>query len=159
MMVKIDVDRAKSEVVVTIVYTPEEWQKLEEYYNRKGLQRYITHNLFGQGITASVYRYLTDEMALAREAYDYAYTKLKLDTFDNPLEDDINDPAIYRGRLNVAIFRVIPTCQEGRCEATFKAPLAFINHATSKVFKAVLLTLAKIMHGEGRKVRILVETD
>jgi hypothetical protein len=136
-----------------------EWQRLEEYYKRKGLQRYVTLNLFGNGIEAPVYRYLTDEMVLAREIYDYAYPKLKLDTFDNPLDDDINDPVISRSRLNVAIFRIIPTCRDKECVTTFTAPLAFINYATSKVFKAALLTLAKIMYGEGKRVRIIVETD
>jgi hypothetical protein len=159
VIVRVDVDRAKSEAVVTIVYKLEEWQKLEEYYNRRGLQRYITSDLFGRGIVASVYRYLTEETVLAREVYDYAYPKLKLDTFDFPLEDDINDPPIYRSRLNVAIFRVIPTCKEDKCVTTFTAPLVFINYAMSKVFKAVLLTLAKIMYGEGKRVRIIVETD
>jgi hypothetical protein len=159
MMIKIDVDKARSEAVVRIVYTLEEWQKLEEYYRQKGLQRYITRNLFGNGIEAPVYRYVSDEMVLARETYNYAYPKLKLDTFDNPLDDDINDPAISRSRLNVAIFRVIPTCRDEECVTTFTAPLVFINYATSKIFKAVLMTLAKIMYGEGRKVRIIIETD
>jgi hypothetical protein len=159
MIIKMDVDRVKSEVQVKIVYTLDEWQRLEEYYKQKGLQRYVTHNLFGNGIEAPVYRYLADEMALAREIYDYAYPKLKLDTFDNPLEDDINDPVIHRSMLNIAVFRIIPTCREKECVATFKAPLAFINYATSKVFKAVLLTLARIMYGEGRRARIIVETD
>jgi hypothetical protein len=136
-----------------------EWQRLEEYYKRKGLQRYVTLNLFGNGIEAPVYRYLADDMVMAREIYDYAYPKLKLDTFDNPLEDDINDPVISRSRLNVAIFRIIPTCRDKECVTTFTAPLAFINYATSKVFKAVLLTLARIMYGEGRRARIIVETD
>jgi hypothetical protein len=159
MMIKIDVDRTKSEVVVTIIYKREEWQRLEEYYVRKGLQRHVTRNLFGNGIEAPVYRYIEDEMVLAREIYDYAYPTLKLDTFDNPLDDDINDPVIHRSRLNVAIFRVIPVCKDRECVTTFTAPLAFINYATSKVFKAVLMTLARIIYGEGRRVRIIVETD
>jgi hypothetical protein len=159
MIIKVDVDRARSEAVVTIVYAPEEWRRLEEYYRQNGLQRYVSRNLFGHGIEAPVYRYLAGETVLAREVYDYGYQKLKLDTFDNPLEDDINDPVIVRSRLNVAIFRIIPTCGEDECVTTFTAPLAFINYATSKVFKAVLLTLAKIMYGEGKKVRIIVETD
>jgi hypothetical protein len=159
MMIRIDVDRANAEAVVKIIYTLEEWRKLEEFYRQKGLQRYVTHDLFGHSIEAPVYRYLSGETVLAREVYDYAYPKLKLDTFDNPLEDDINDPPIYRSRLNVAIFRVIPTCGENECVTTFTAPLAFVNYATSKVFKAVLLTLARIIYGEGRKVRIIVETD
>jgi len=159
MIIRVDVDRARSEAVVKIVYKREEWRRLEEYYNREGLQRYVTYNLFGHGIEAPVYRYPAGEAVLAREIYDYGYQKLKLDTFDNPLEDDINDPVVYRSRLNVAIFRIIPTCDGDECVTTFTAPLAFINYATSKVFKAVLLTLAKIMYGEGKKVRIIVETD
>jgi len=159
MIIRVDVDRARSEAVVAIVYALDEWRHLEEYYRQKGLQRYVTHNLFGNRIEAPVYRYLSGEAVLAREVYDYGYQKLKLDTFDNPLEDDINDPVISRSRLNVAIFRVVPTCGGDKCVTTFTAPLAFINYATSKVFKAVLLTLTKIMYGEGRKVRIIVETD
>jgi len=157
MIIRVDVDRVKSEAVVKIIYTPEEWRKLEEYYKQRGLQGHMTRNLFDDEIEAPVYRYLTDEMVLAREVYDYAYPKLKLDTFDNPLDDDINDPVISRSRLNVAIFRVIPTCRDRECVTTFTAPLVFINYAMSKVFKAVLLTLAKIMYGEGKKARIIVE--
>jgi len=159
MIIKIDIKRPRTELDVSIVYKADEWKKLEEYYVRRGLQRYTTRDLFGRGIEAKVYRYVTDDQVLAREIYDYGYKKLQLDTFDNPLADDINAEVISRSMLNVAIFRIIPTCQNNNeCVTSFTAPLMFIDFATSKVFKAILLTLAKIMYGEGKKIRIVVET-
>jgi hypothetical protein len=160
MIIKIDIKRPRTELEVSIVYRALEWKKLEEYYVRRGLQRYTTRNLFRRDIKTDVYRYTTDDQILAREIYNYGYRKLRLDTFDNPLADDINAEVISRSMLNVAIFRIIPTCQNNNeCVTSFTAPIMFIDFATSKVFKAVLITLAKIIYGEGKKVRIVVETN
>jgi hypothetical protein len=160
MIIKIDIKRPRAEIMVSIVYKAVEWKKLEEYYVQKGLQKYTTLDMFGRGIEANVYRYVTGNQILAREIYDYGYKKLRLDAFDNPLADDINAEVISRSMLNVAIFRIIPTCENNiECTTSFTAPLMFIDFATSKVFKAVLITLAKIIYGEGKKVRIVVETN
>jgi hypothetical protein len=159
MIIKIDIKRPRTEIEVSVVYKADEWKKLEEYYVRRGLQRYTTRDLFGRGIEAKVYRYVTDSQILAGAIYDYGYKKLQLDTFDNPLVDDINAEVISRSMLNVAIFRIIPTCENNECVTSFTAPLMFVDFATSKMFKAVLTTLAKIIYGEGKKIRIVVETS
>ena len=119
---------------IRVEYTAEEWRRLEEFYRRAGLELYTTRNLFGRGVEAKVYRYpptMDSEYLLRmlpehlREYRNGDYTLL--------MTDSINDEVLYvdtdkRSVFNVALFRVVPTCDSAKCatEVELRGASAFL---------------------------------
>jgi len=101
---------------VTIEYRKEEWQLLEDFYIRHGLEKYTTHNLFDRGITADVYRYTSSDEVLLRRVVEGAEEELGslrirlIDNINKPflrtVRDEDNEETILY--FNLAIFRIIP---------------------------------------------------
>jgi len=105
-----------NKIKVQIVYDVSEWRNLEKLYQQLGLEKYTTRNLFGLGITAEVYRFPSSEVERRVRSLYMQFLVKRFSEITTIVVDDINGPIFDDGLINLAIFRIIPTCQRTVCK-------------------------------------------
>ena len=135
-----------------VIYTKDEWERLQKIYETAGLERRVTNMAFGNN-TLEYYRYPYD-MSVFREVFsEYSFVKNgeKL-----RLIDDINQLLIrYEDNhfiFNLAIFRVIPKESDNIYITEIITPITPVYKALLKDISLILkIFVDKIM---GRKVKV-----
>jgi hypothetical protein len=149
-----------------LIYTKEEWEKLEQLYIKNGMPKHKTESAFEQYITCYFYRYPSDReretSVLNRVIQKYYDTKMvSLSNEDEPiprltLDDNINRPLIKRssngGYFNLAIFRIVPSQGHNEYITEVEIELEEMLDEGWRDIGLVLKILAQIL--SERKVRV-----
>lgn len=115
--VRLTMEKDGNDLVVTIKYMRNVWEMLEKSYIKMGLERYVTRALFGK-LTSEVYRYPNDDLinrVLSSVRETVADTSRTNAICLLRIIDDINSPLIQLDTVNMAVFRVVPSCSESEC--------------------------------------------
>lgn len=109
--IRIIMEKNLGDLVVRVTYPKEVWRKLESAYKKAGLELYETNSLFGH-LHAKVYRYRDSTPNIL----SHVRNMMSQNYCSGEVIDDINGPLIELDRYNMAIFRVVPTCDNNSNE-------------------------------------------
>jgi len=154
-VMKIVIEKEK----VKIEYKRHEWNKIEDIYRNAGLERYMTSTFLGRYI-ATVYRYRSDSRRVfGGNTYEISQLGRTITVY---YYGDINDPLIAHTcgpnciRVNLAIFRAVPQCNDSVCVTEVIPPepdsLVIPNPKETLVYVAMAFkaALARLL---GRELR------
>jgi len=110
MRFKLYFDRDKFKNFFVLKYEDGEWEQIRNKLEQIGLKMKRTTNLWGKGVCADFYKEENEE--LKKMVENCESSNLESVNFI----DDINSPFYEEGRLNIAVFRVVPVNNEIKIE-------------------------------------------
>jgi hypothetical protein len=121
-------------------YGAGEWEAIETKLIQLGLEKSSSNNLFGENQAGEFYRAGNSELARAFENHQNTIGNYDMGTFDH-----INRGVILDGRLNVAVFRCVPTNNMVSIKLQKYLTIAEVNSlskAVANVFSWLINTVA-----------------
>jgi len=131
MKYKLFFDKSSCKNYFVLKYEDGEWEQVKSKLEELGLERRRTENLWGKGLMAEFYKESNEELKRMLESCEYVNVGRNVYYCD-----DINSSFYSNGRVNIAIFRVVPANGEVKAEVD--------NFLTVNDFRKIIIGLKSV---------------
>jgi hypothetical protein len=131
MKYKLFFDKSSCKNFFVLKYEDGEWEQVRKKLEEIGLREHESRNLWGKEISGRFYKETNEELKKMIEACEYYNIGRNVYYID-----DVNSAFYYNGRVNIAIFRVVPVNGEVRAEVD--------NFLTINDFRKIIIGLKSV---------------